>query len=65
MIHCRDAKVQKAHERCHHQYLMQEGSKNEDEGNSDGGRGIEDDEDDEDDGGGTQVGHRNTLGAPL
>ena len=44
---------------------MQEGSENKDEGNSDGGRGIEDDEDDEDDGSGTQVGHCNTLGVPL
>ena len=56
MIHHRDAKVQKDCEHHHCQYLMQEGSENEDKGNSDGGRGIEgdeDDEDDEDDGGGT------------
>ena len=63
-IHHHDAKAQKEHDRCHHCHLMEEGSENEDEENSDDGRDIEED-DCEEEHGGIQVGHRNTLEAPL
>ena len=46
-IHHHDAKAQKErdlHHHCHCHHLMEEGSKNEDEENSDDGRDIEEDD---------------------
>ena len=60
----RDAKAQKDHERrrCHH-HLMEEGSENEDNKNSDEGRDIEEDDGDEGEGEGTQVGRPKIFSA--
>jgi len=62
--HC-DAKAQKDHEHHHHRHLIEEGSENKVEENSDQGRGIEEDDIDEEEDGGTQVGHPNSLEVSL
>ena len=64
-VHRHDAKAQKVHARHHHCHLIEEGSKNEVEENSDQGRDIEEDDIDEEEDGGTQVGHPNSLEALL
>ena len=64
MTHHHDAEAQKECDRHHCHHLMEEGSENEDEENSDDGRDIKEDVHEEECGG-TQVGHHNTLGVPL
>jgi len=65
MVHRRDAKAQKDCERRRRRHLIEEGSENEVEENSDQGRGIEEDDIDEEEDGGTQVGHPNSSEASL
>jgi len=62
--HC-DARAQKdcEHHRCH--LRLEEGSENEDKGNSDEGWGIKEDDLNEDEDGGTQVGCPLNFCAPL
>jgi len=52
-VHRRDAKAQKDREHRHRRHLIEEGSENEVEENSDQGRGIEEDDIDEEEDGGT------------
>ena len=65
MVHRHDAKAQKDCECRHCRHLIEEGSENEVEENSDQGRGIKEDDIDEEEDGGTQVGHPNSSEASL
>ena len=53
----RDAKAQKDCERCHRRHLMDKGSENKDEENSEEGWDVEEDEVDDEEEERTQVGH--------
>jgi len=64
-VHRHDAKAQKDRECCRRRHLIEEGSENEVEENSDQGRGIEEDDIDEEEDGGTQVGHPNSSEVSL